>query len=80
MPVTKEQCSRAYWISIEYRLPTKMDRVLVTDGTGKVMLAEYRGNDWWVSIPGAWNLYVVAWMPLPEPYIPAKRFLAPKIS
>ena len=69
-----------YWTSIEDQLPAKMAHVLVTDGTGEVRLSEYRGNDWWVSVPGGWNLYVVAWMPLPGPYMPAKRLLPPMVN
>lgn len=55
------------WISIEDGEPEKHSHVLVTTCKAKVLVAEYRGNDWWVTVPGGWNLYVISWAPLPEP-------------
>ena len=60
------------WISIETDQPRKGEIFLVSCVGGIVRIAEYRGNDWWVTVPGGWNLYVLAWQPLPAAYSPAE--------
>lgn len=59
------------WIPVEERLPEVGETVLVSErGCKEVFIDTYVNNN---SIHSRyWDAYVVAWMPLPAPYQPAK--------
>ena len=63
------------WIPCSERLPEKGEVVLITNGKGNVRCGQYRSEHdvrdgthyWWWK--GKTVETVLAWMPLPEPYI-----------
>ena len=65
----------AGWIPCSERLPEKGEVVLITNGKGNVRCGQYRSEHdvrdgthyWWWK--GKTVETVLAWMPLPEPYI-----------
>ena len=54
--------SAQQWIPVEKETPILRNIVLVCDSLGKILFDSYIDGVW-VYCP-----YVVAWMPLPEPY------------
>lgn len=61
------------WIPVEQALPEPMREVMVCTKPGNGFVARrsiVTGK--WISIPGHWNLEVIAWQPLPAPYQPKK--------
>ena len=58
----RENQSAQQWIPVEEETPILPNIVLVCDSLGKILFDSY--------IDGSWTYcpYVVAWMPLPEPY------------
>ena len=57
------------WIPVAERLPEDMDSVIVTDADGSVFIGQYNdGDNIWRDDMEIEIDYIVAWMPLPEPY------------
>lgn len=60
------------WIPLKVDIsePSKLDTVLVS-ANGRVRVARYMGNRWFLSVPGSWAVnFVTAWQPLPDAYVP----------
>ena len=55
--------SQPRWVPISERLPEEDQRVIVTSEFGNVGLSLYWKKSYFWN-----NNYVIAWMPLPEPY------------
>lgn len=66
------------WKSVEYALPECGEEVLIsyrgTDGRYYVHVDEYDQECGWAS---GWDDDIVAWQPLPEPYLPADKMEKP---
>ena len=57
------------WIPVSERLPEKCGYYLVSAVGCSVVESFYDGKKFWYERPDHWLTTVLAWMPLPEPYI-----------
>lgn len=84
MDLISKQPKVGEWIPVEEGLPKKYNSFyeinLVTLENGHVCFGVYRydSNEWWTRMSEGETVYsnkhkVIAWMPLPEPYIKEER-------
>ena len=57
------------WIPVSERLPEKCGYYLVSAVGCSVVESFYDGKKFWYERPDHWLTTVLAWMPLPEPYV-----------
>lgn len=57
------------WIPVSERLPEKQSDYLICDNNRNVYSSTYKNNRWLVNLA---TDEVIAWMPLPDPYMPKK--------
>ena len=59
-------CEKTEWISVDYNLPEKGERVLVVDLMFGVQIGALNNNEVWMIYNGATVGSVTHWQPLPE--------------